>query len=141
MIMIGTGELEGEVKKLIREYNLEDSVQLLGLRQDVPALLQAMDVFVLPSRGEGLGIVYVEAQAAGLYTFGTAELVPEEAAVCPDLMKFIPKESTAKEWANAVLDVLPYKRQITTKRISDAGYDLECEAEKLVNIYCMKRKG
>ena len=140
MIMIGTGELEDEVRTLIQEYDLVDAVQLLGLRQDVPALLQAMDVFVLPSRWEGLGIVYVEAQAAGLCAFGTAEVVPEEAAACPDLMKFVPKESTAEQWAKAVLEVLPYERQITTNRIAKVGYDLACEVEKLINIYCMERK-
>lgn len=138
MLMIGTGELEDEVKKQIREYDLYDVVRLMGLRQDVPELLQAMDVFVLPSRFEGLGIVYVEAQAAGLYAFGTEGVVPEEVAVCPNLMKFIPKEHTAEQWAKAVLDILPYEREITTHRIAEAGYDLSSEVQKLAGIYGME---
>lgn len=135
MLMIGIGELTGEVKKLIRAYGLNDCVKLLGLREDVPALLQAMDVFVLPTRWEGLGIVYVEAQAAGLHAFGTADVVPAEAAACPDLMKFIPEESTAEQWAEAVLGVLPYERGNTTEQIAQAGYDLQYEMHKLLQIY------
>lgn len=140
MIMIGTGELENEVKSFICEYELSDVVQLLGLRSDVPELLQAMDVFVLPSRFEGLGIVYVEAQAAGLYAFGTAGVVPEEAAVCSNLMKFLPEEYTAKQWAKAVLDVFPYERELTTRRIVEAGYDLSSEVQKLAGVYGMEEK-
>lgn len=138
MIMVGTGELENEIKKLVCERELSSDVRLLGLRKDVPELLQAMDVFVLPSRFEGLGIVYVEAQAAGLYTFGTEGVVPEEVAVCPNLMKFIPKEHTAEQWAKAVLDILPYERKITTHRIAEAGYDLSSEVQKLAGIYGME---
>lgn len=135
MLMVGIGDLGKEVVQLIKAYDLGDAVRLLGFRQDVPALMQAMDVFVLPSRWEGLGIVYVEAQAAGLYAFGTDEVVPKEAAVCPELMRFIPKESTAAQWASAVLDVLPYERLVTTQRIVEAGYDLSDERDKLINIY------
>lgn len=140
LVMVGAGELEEKVRALIAQWKMEDAVLLLGLRRDVPALLQAMDAFVLPSRWEGLGMVYVEAQAAGLMTFGTADVVPREAAVCPELMHFVPRESTAAQWAEAVLAAWPYARRETTAQIARAGYDLKDAVKGLESIYHGERK-
>ena len=66
LLMIGDGPLKSEIEKEIDNLNIRDSVILLGVRNDVPELLMAMDVFVLPSLYEGLPVVCVEAQATGL---------------------------------------------------------------------------
>ena len=57
------------VKAKVLELNLQDEVIFLGIRHDVPNLVQAMDCFLLPSRFEGLCIVGIEAQASGLSCF------------------------------------------------------------------------
>lgn len=62
---------------------------LLGAREDVPALLQAMDAFALPTRYEGFGIALLEAQAAGLPCFAPDGAVPREAAVT-GLLRLLP---------------------------------------------------
>ena len=67
LMLIGQGENEDKVKQRISELGINDKVMLMGVRQDVNELLQAMDVFVLPSLFEGLGMVLIEAQAAGLH--------------------------------------------------------------------------
>lgn len=134
LLTVGVGDMYQEAQELVVKKGLSDSVIFMGLRNDVFSFLQAMDVFVLPSRWEGLGIVYVEAQAAGLKTFGTAELVPN-AAKCTELMTFVPKDASAKEWADAVLASLPYERENTCQQIKDAGFDLRTEVKKLENIY------
>ena len=59
LMFVGQGELEEEIRRLVQTKGLTDSVLFLGLRTDVPDLMQAMDAFVLPSRFEGLGIVYI----------------------------------------------------------------------------------
>ncbi len=67
LLLVGReGNATEEIKNQIVKYNLQDNVQLLGHRTDVPALLAAADVFVFPSRFEGLPGALIEAEAAGL---------------------------------------------------------------------------
>src|SRR4029079_2532197 len=55
-----------EIRSGAGRLGLEDSVRLLGLRSDVPALMQAADGFLMTSRWEGLPMVLLEARARGL---------------------------------------------------------------------------
>jgi len=62
----GRGEEETRLRALARELGVAERVHLLGLRDDVPELLAAADLFVHPSRSEGLPLAVLEAMAAGL---------------------------------------------------------------------------
>ncbi|MGA1824853.1 MAG: glycosyltransferase, partial [bacterium] len=64
--IVGDGKSRKLLERMIREYNIGDQVMLLGNRRDIPFLLNQADIFVLPSRYEGLGIVILEAMASGL---------------------------------------------------------------------------
>ncbi|MDP4083167.1 MAG: glycosyltransferase family 1 protein [Bacillota bacterium] len=66
LLLIGDGELKREIEKKIRNLNLVGRVKLLGVREDIYKILQAMDVFVFPSIHEGLPVSLIEAQGAGL---------------------------------------------------------------------------
>ena len=66
LLLVGSGPLENEIKKKVERLDLEDSVLFLGQRDDINKLYSVMDVFCLPSLYEGLPVVGVEAQAAGL---------------------------------------------------------------------------
>jgi glycosyltransferase involved in cell wall biosynthesis len=66
LVVAGDGPLRAELDDLTRELALSSHVRLLGARSDVPELLAAMDVFVLPSRTEGWSLALVEASVAGL---------------------------------------------------------------------------
>ena len=68
---VGVGPLEHELRAVVEGLGLEARVRLLGRRRDVPAILAASDVLVLPSRFEGLPIVALEAMAAGVPVVGT----------------------------------------------------------------------
>lgn len=61
----GQGEKQQELQQLIHNYHLEDHVKLLGFRTDVVELCQAADVFVFPSKQEGLPVALMEAMACG----------------------------------------------------------------------------
>ena len=78
LLLIGRGKMEGQLRDLIKELGLEDKAKLLVSRDDIPDLLKAMDVFILPSRFEGLGIVLIEAQASGLPCV-VSKAIPSEA--------------------------------------------------------------
>jgi glycosyltransferase involved in cell wall biosynthesis len=64
--LIGDGELRESLESRIAELGLGDRVRILGWREDVPELLPALDLFVLPSRWEGLSLAILEALAAAL---------------------------------------------------------------------------
>lgn len=119
----------------IAKHNLKDKVDFIGLRNDIPEVMQAFDAFVLPSRYEGLGIVYVEAQAAGLMTFGTDKVVPEEVNCC-ELMHFIGSEKSDAYWAEEIVrNSLDYVRTDTSELIAGSNFEITEESKKLENFY------
>lgn len=135
LCLVGRGELENDIREQVQKLGLNDAVQFLGVRNDVPQLLQAMDVFVLPSRYEGLGIAYIEAQAAGLVCFGSDSVVPREAAVT-DLMHYISLEESPEYWASEVMKLKKGSARRNTKdEISSKGYEIRVEAKKLEQYY------
>lgn len=71
-VLIGDGVLRPQVERCRTRWGLQDALHLLGWRDDVPALLPALDVFVLASRWEGLPIACLEALAAGVPVVATA---------------------------------------------------------------------
>ena len=131
LLWVGTGPMQQEAAAKLREYGIENDVLFLGVRDDVPRLLQAMDVFIFPSFYEGLGVALIEAQAAGLPCFAS-DTIPEEAKVT-DLVHFLPLNSP-ELWADAILsDHTP--RRKTTQQIIDAGYDIHTTAKWLTDFY------
>lgn len=71
VLLVGNGEKEGEIRETIAKYDLGDTVILLGLRRDIPTILSASDILVIPSIWEGLPIVMLEAMAAGTPVIAT----------------------------------------------------------------------
>jgi glycosyltransferase involved in cell wall biosynthesis len=71
-LIVGGGRREEEVKGAAASLGLAREVHFLGQRLDVPDLLQAMDIFVLPSYSEGVSLALLEAMAAGLPVIATA---------------------------------------------------------------------
>lgn len=66
LLLVGKGSLQGETEALVRELELGESVRFLGVREDVPALANAADGYVMSSAWEGMPMVLLEAAAAGL---------------------------------------------------------------------------
>lgn len=79
-MLVGDGGLRESIKTKVDKLGLFDSVIFTGVRLDVPELFQAMDVFLFSSNYEGLGIVVIEAQAAGLPCV-VADAISKEAFV------------------------------------------------------------
>ena len=71
LLIAGEGPLRGAVEDEVRTHGLEDWVTLLGERSDVPTVMRGLDVFVLPSRSEGISNTILEAMATGLPVIAT----------------------------------------------------------------------
>ena len=92
-VLVGDGPERERVKGAIVRAGLEDRVLLLGERQDIPRLLQALDIFVLPSRTEGLPVALLEAMSSGIPIVATE--VGGVAAAVRDAGVTVPSEDPA----------------------------------------------
>ena len=133
LLIIGDGELKKELETHIKELNLEDKVIMHAPVNNVEDYYQAMDMFVLPSLYEGLGIVNIEAQACGLKTI-VSDKVPEIAKIS-DLLSFVKLNASEQEWADVILKNKDYTRKEQKDVLKNSGYDLDYESEKLVKLY------
>ena len=130
LLIIGDGSLHNEIENEILNLALSDSVILLGVRKDIPALLMAMDVFVLPSLFEGLGIVVLEAQATGLQCI-LSDKVPKE--VDCGLCKFVKLNAGTDVWCNVISKYSVDYRDYFNKNIE--VYDIRKCVNNLVKEY------
>lgn len=134
LLLVGDGVLKSSIKDKARKLGVLDNIIFTGVRDDVPKLLHAMDVFVFPSLYEGLGIVAVEAQAAGLHTI-CSDVLPPEARVT-NLFHPIPLSIEVEKWADVILQYANgYIRRNTYDEIYKAGYDINQTVEWLEEFY------
>lgn len=129
LLLIGEGEDRAEVEQKILDLGIKENVTLAGMRSDVPRLMQAMDLFLLPSRFEGLPVVGIEAQAAGLPCF-FADTFTHDTAIT-DKVTFIPLEATPVEWAEAIMACKGATREDRSGIIRKQGFDIREGARKL----------
>lgn len=134
LLLIGDGPMEVEVNNKIIDMGLEKKVILLSDRTDIAEIYNAMDVFVLPSIYEGLGIVYIEGQASGLKCFGS-DKVPIEARIS-SLMNFIELKENHKVWAKKIVNVDKENNRIDNlSEVMSSGYNINNEIKKLEELY------
>lgn len=134
LLLAGQGPLMEDIKKQVDESGLKDSVIFLGQINDTDKLYQAFDIFVLPSLYEGLPVVGVEAQAAGLPCIFSASMTKETKIL--ESTKFLSLEQNAKEWADILIESINnFKREETIEEISNSGFDIKKETEKIESRY------
>lgn len=125
-----------KAKQKVKKLGLEENVKFLGMRNDVSELMQAMDCFVLPSRFEGLPVVGIEAQAAGLPCY-FSDVITEEVKIT-DLVNFISLNKSSRFWAKEIVKSRNFKRKDVSNEIIEAGYDINIEINKIEKFYKVK---
>ncbi|MGE0267509.1 MAG: glycosyltransferase family 1 protein [Candidatus Omnitrophota bacterium] len=140
LLLVGKGILEAEVAQKAERLDLMDKIIFAGVRPDVPRLmLGAMDVFVFPSRYEGLGLVIVEAQAAGLPVV-MSDAIPEEAIVIRPLVKMLTLKDDVSIWVQAIADSRSLNRPVNEsyQSVRDSKFNVIRGVEELCGIYAGK---
>lgn len=101
LVLVGTGPLKARISAQAEALGLADQILFAGTTGDVPAYMAMFDLFALPSFSEGLGIVCVEAQAAGTRCL-VSETTPAEASVVPGGVEFLSLAAGAARWGEAM---------------------------------------
>lgn len=132
LLIVGDGSLKKELLDKADRLNIVDDTIILSNRKDIPKLLSTMDVFILPSSYEGLGIAAIEAQAAGLPVI-LSDRVSKDAILTNNVTSLSLNDSPRK-WAEIALNSKSSDIDYL-KKIKEAGYDVESNAKIVQNFY------
>jgi glycosyltransferase involved in cell wall biosynthesis len=138
LLMAGAGNHSRlELESRIERWGLKDKLRLIGVRQDMARLMRAADVLLFPSRDEGLGMVAVEAQAAGLPVLASTA-VPRECVVIPELYDALPLGKPIEIWADALLRIMNKPRsplEFCRRAVESSPFAIANSARRLEQIY------
>lgn len=141
LLHVGDGNLRPQVEEKIAQLGLQGHVTLCGKRNDVPDLLQAMDMMVLPSVYEGFPCVLVEWQLNGLYAL-VSDAVTRDCDMTGRL-KYLPLD--AEKWAQEMAKASPEDRGTISaecaEKVAQAGYEIKAEAARLKQMYMDLMRG
>jgi len=132
LIWVGTGEMKRDIEAYIEKLGMADRVQLLGVQDHVEEILACCDYFILPSKYEGLGIAFIEAQAAGLRCFAS-DRVPQ-AADCGG-MTFIPLDKAVDQWANEIHRQIEERSKVNIDMERLDRFDVSRTVKELSEVY------
>jgi glycosyltransferase involved in cell wall biosynthesis len=138
LVMVGAGEeKKREFEEKVSAWKLNNQIRLLGVRSDVPRLMLGSDLLLFPSLAEGLGMVAVEAQAAGLRVIAS-DTTPRECVVVPDLIEFCALNATPAYWADRALRLINAPRRDSTScnaAVSKSAFSIANSADLLLQLY------
>lgn len=137
LVLAGDGVMRERIEKKVKDLGIAGNVMFLGVRDDIPLIMQGIDVFVMPSHFEGLPVVGIEAQAAGLPCV-ISEVITKEIDVTSNV-EFLSLDKGAKNWALVIKKILEnFQRIDTTDLIKKNGYEIDMTAQWLQEFYLMK---
>ena len=129
LLLIGSGEGKEPCRQQLQDLGYADRSQILSNRSDIPQLMKAMDVFVFPSRYEGLPVTMVEAQASRLRCVVSDKI--SESAFLTDLVIPLSISDAPEIWAEKILD----KNCRGNYPDTLDAYDMKLEIKRLEKMY------
>lgn len=138
LLMAGSGGGQrAELEQRIAAWGLEGRLRHIGIRSDIARLMRAADIVLFPSADEGLGMVAVEAQAAGCPVLAS-NAVPREACINPELYHSLDLSEPPAVWARALLRIVaaqkptPEECRVIAER---SPFSIETSARNAEAIY------
>ena len=136
-ILVGDGPLIEEIKKKVKQLNLEKNIYFLGLRDDIDFILNNCDLFIFPSIYEGLGLVMLEAQACGLPCI-VSEAIQPEADLEIGLLNRLQLSDSCEVWSKKAFELVGKKKkdkQEIKNAFNNKGYELSQIVNSLLEVY------
>lgn len=129
LLLAGEGKEKEKLKRKAIQLGIHEKVVFYETTDQIEQLYWAMDVFVFPSRFEGLGIAAIEAQAAGLPVL-CSETIPQEAIITNQIIQ-LELSAGAKKWAEKILKMDCFDRISGAVKVANAGFDVQAVAGKI----------
>lgn len=137
LLSVGTGDLASETEQYAADKKVMPFIRFLGVRNDIHEIMQAADVFVLPSLYEGLPIVGIEAQASGLPCV-FSDYITRETDITGNVY-FLPLGDN-KKWCDMILKCRKSERKNQLENIISKGYDLKHPLDKGTIRQCLSKE-
>ena len=138
----GPEEMRFALESSLQQSGYGDRIRLVGRRHDVPRIMAASHALLFPSLEEGLGMVAVEAQAAGLRVI-SSDTVSREATVIPELVTYLSLSSGEDVWARKLAESVEAPRFDSAEanaRVSASRFSIESSYDELHSVYESARR-
>lgn len=136
LVLVGQGVDEEKLKQKVNAYGIEKNVLFTNAQRDIQAWLSCFDLFMFPSRFEGLGIAALEAQANGLPVIASNGVIPTEVKINTNFV-FCDLGKGADLWSS-IIDKMRNNERLDYKTIKFnfeiSGYDIRTEEKKLEKL-------
>lgn len=137
-LFVGAGdESRRQIESELEAAGLANVIRLAGIRFDVPRLMLASNLLLFPSIAEGLGMVAVEAQAAGLRVLAS-DTTPRECEVVPGMITFVSLAEPATQWAERALELLDAPapdRDASRAAVNRSPFSIASSVVALLDVY------
>ena len=136
-ILVGDGPLKQEMEKEAEKLGVSKHVRFLGVREDIPSLMNAFDVFLFPSLFEGFGIVTIEAQSSGTPCI-LSDTIPKSTDMGLGLTSFINLNENIEVWCQEIKKAIQKERPekaTIIEQISKKGYAIQHNVGDWLNLY------
>lgn len=137
ILLVGQGPLLNEIKEMVNHYDLNENIKFLGVRKDIPSLMNIFNVFLFPSFFEGLPVVLIEAQAAGVHCL-ISDCITKEVDLGLNLLNYLSIEKNIEQWVEKInllkgLDKPSYVNRVL--KIKERGYEAKGNIHTLMKMY------
>ncbi|PFP29493.1 glycosyl transferase family 1 [Bacillus sp. AFS073361] len=139
MLLVGDGPLKQQIEDESKRLGIIDNIRFLGVRSDIPNLMNAFDLFLFPSKFEGFGIVALEAQSSGTPCV-LSDAIPNRVDMGLGLVSFINLDQSIEVWCEAINKGLLIKRpdnKMIINKVVSKGYNIQNNIQDWLNIYEM----
>lgn len=135
-LIVGTGDLEKELKKQIEQEQLNNFFVFTGVREDIWNIMNLIDVLVMPSLYEGFPMVIIEALAAGKNCV-VSSTISKEVDIVPNSVAFVNLNDSEQEWINAINEKANQSvdRKLRKKILEEKGFSIKKTSKVFEEIY------
>ncbi len=134
LLLVGDGKLKQEIKEKVKILHIEQNVKFLGVRNDISNLLSVMDLFIFPSKFEGLPISLVEAQIAGLPCLAS-NTITKEIDITGNVDFLSIDETKLYAWVDKMLNINYHNRIMNLDNEKIKKFDIKNTAHVIERVY------